>query len=228
MALKKSELYSSLWQSCDELRGGMDASQYKDYVLVLLFIKYVSDKYAGQPYTPITIPSGAGFKDMVAKGAMLGFPVVNVRVEVTDGNAHSVDSSEMAFEIAGSMAVLFHDCETSYFDNHRGFVFFGIRTMKDAFFLEELSAFKARAPRNLHITVALSDQDAPAAERTAWPTLDYATGFVHKVTAEKLSGAFDNMAAFVAGPPPMVDGAIRMLIMEGRLPAADIRYDKFS
>jgi type I restriction-modification system DNA methylase subunit len=46
MALKKSELYSSLWQSCDELRGGMDASQYKDYVLVLLFIKYISDKYA--------------------------------------------------------------------------------------------------------------------------------------------------------------------------------------
>lgn len=66
MALKKSQLYSSLWQSCDELRGGMDASQYKDYVLVLLFIKYVSDKYAGQPFAPITIPSGAGFADMIA------------------------------------------------------------------------------------------------------------------------------------------------------------------
>ena len=66
MALKKSELYSSLWSSCDELRGGMDASQYKDYVLVLLFIKYVSDKYAGQPSAPITIPEGASFKDMVA------------------------------------------------------------------------------------------------------------------------------------------------------------------
>ncbi len=66
MALKKSELYSSLWASCDELRGGMDASQYKDYVLVLLFIKYVSDKYAGQPYAPITIPAGASFADMVA------------------------------------------------------------------------------------------------------------------------------------------------------------------
>lgn len=66
MALKKSELYYSLWQSCDELRGGMDASQYKDYVLVLLFVKYVSDKYAGVPYAPITIPEGAGFKDMVA------------------------------------------------------------------------------------------------------------------------------------------------------------------
>ena len=66
MALKKSELYFSLWSSCDELGGGMDASQYKDYVLVLLFIKYVSDKYAGVPYAPITIPSGASFKDMVA------------------------------------------------------------------------------------------------------------------------------------------------------------------
>src|ERR1017187_5293950 len=66
MALKKSELYSSLWASCDELRGGMDASQYKDFVLVLLFIKYVSDKYAGVPYAPITIPPGASFKDMVA------------------------------------------------------------------------------------------------------------------------------------------------------------------
>src|SRR5438552_6544437 len=66
MAIKKSELYSSLWSLCDELRGGMDASQYKDYVLVLLFIKYVSDKYAGQPYAPITIPPGASFKDMIA------------------------------------------------------------------------------------------------------------------------------------------------------------------
>jgi type I restriction enzyme M protein len=66
MAIKKSELYSSLWASCDELRGGMDASQYKDYVLVLLFVKYVSDKYAGIPYAPITIPEGASFKDMVA------------------------------------------------------------------------------------------------------------------------------------------------------------------
>lgn len=66
MALKKSELYSSLWSSCDELRGGMDASQYKDYVLVLLFIKYVSDKFAGVPYPAIIIPEGASFKDMVA------------------------------------------------------------------------------------------------------------------------------------------------------------------
>ncbi len=66
MAIRKSELYSSLWASCDELRGGMDASQYKDYVLVLLFIKYISDKYAGKPFAPITVPKGASFDDMVA------------------------------------------------------------------------------------------------------------------------------------------------------------------
>lgn len=66
MAIRKSELYSSLWASCDALRGGMDASQYKDYVLVLLFLKYISDKYAGQPYAPLVIPEGSSFADMVA------------------------------------------------------------------------------------------------------------------------------------------------------------------
>lgn len=66
MAIKKTELYSSLWASCDELRGGMDASQYKDYVLTLLFMKYVSDKYKGDPDGIILIPKGASFDDMVA------------------------------------------------------------------------------------------------------------------------------------------------------------------
>lgn len=68
MAVKKSDLYSSLWESCDELRGGMDASQYKDYVLFMLFIKYVSDKYAdSDDFAPaVVIPPGASFQDMVA------------------------------------------------------------------------------------------------------------------------------------------------------------------
>ena len=66
MALKKSQLYSSLWSSCDELRGGMDASQYKDYVLTLLFMKYVSDKSAGKIDSIIEVPEGGSFSDMVA------------------------------------------------------------------------------------------------------------------------------------------------------------------
>jgi type I restriction enzyme M protein len=68
MAIKKSELYSSLWSSCDELRasGGMDASQYKDYVLTLLFVKYVSDIYGNKKNSLIEVPEGATFEDMVA------------------------------------------------------------------------------------------------------------------------------------------------------------------
>jgi type I restriction enzyme M protein len=66
MPIKKSELYSSLWKSCDELRGGMDASQYKDYVLVLLFMKYVSDKAAGLKGYLLDVPKGGSFADMVA------------------------------------------------------------------------------------------------------------------------------------------------------------------
>ena len=65
MAIKKSQLYASLWQSCDELRGGMDASQYKDYILTLLFMKYVSDKAANSD-GGIDVPEGGSFNDMVA------------------------------------------------------------------------------------------------------------------------------------------------------------------
>lgn len=66
MAIKKNELYSSLWASCDKLRGGMDASQYKDYILTLLFVKYVSDKFKDVKYADITIPEGGSFDDLVA------------------------------------------------------------------------------------------------------------------------------------------------------------------
>ncbi|WP_346345996.1 type I restriction-modification system subunit M [Acetobacter thailandicus] len=65
MAVKKSQIYSSLWKSCDALRGGMDASQYKDYILTLLFLKYVSDRSLSDPDAQITVPEGCHFADMV-------------------------------------------------------------------------------------------------------------------------------------------------------------------
>ncbi|HEX7326313.1 MAG TPA: class I SAM-dependent DNA methyltransferase, partial [Rhodanobacteraceae bacterium] len=79
MAIRKSDLYSSLWASCDQLRGGMDASQYKDYVLTLLFIKYVSDKYANYAgfESPVVIPKGASFADMVK---LKGKPDIGERI----------------------------------------------------------------------------------------------------------------------------------------------------
>lgn len=66
MALRKSDLYGALWRSCDELRGGMDASQYKDYVLTLLFVKYVTDKATSDRTSLVDVPAGGSFDDMVA------------------------------------------------------------------------------------------------------------------------------------------------------------------
>jgi type I restriction enzyme M protein len=78
---KKSRLYSTLWQSCDAVRGGMEASQYKDCVLVLLFFKYVSDRCFGKRYAPIVIPEGAGFKALVAlKGNPQIGELINTRI----------------------------------------------------------------------------------------------------------------------------------------------------
>jgi type I restriction enzyme M protein len=100
MAVKKSELYSSLWASCDELRGGMDASEYKDYVLLMLFIKYVSDKYAGVAYAPITVPQGSSFKDMVAlKGkTTIGDDINKKIIAPIEANNPSLGSIRVDFD----------------------------------------------------------------------------------------------------------------------------------
>jgi len=79
MAIKKSQLYSSIWQACDELRGGMDASQYKDYVLVLLFVRYVSDKYAGEADSLVEIPPGGSFSDLAA---LKGKPDIGEKINI--------------------------------------------------------------------------------------------------------------------------------------------------
>ena len=97
MALKKSDLYASLWASCDELRGGMDASQYKDYVLFMLFIKYISDKYGASDAfaPPVVIPKGAGFKDMIALkgkpdiGDRINTQIIQPLIEANDRLARS-------------------------------------------------------------------------------------------------------------------------------------------
>jgi type I restriction enzyme M protein len=88
MPIKKSELYSSLWASCDELRGGMDASQYKDYVLVFLFVKYLSDKAASQKGYLLDVPKGGSFADMVVlKGDKeIGDKINKIIARLADAN----------------------------------------------------------------------------------------------------------------------------------------------
>lgn len=92
MAVKKTELYASLWASCDELRGGMDASQYKNYILTLLFVKYVTDKYANEPHGAIVIPEGGSFDDMVRA---VGEPGIGDKLNTIVGAL--ADANDMAW-----------------------------------------------------------------------------------------------------------------------------------
>ena len=130
--------------------------------------------------------------------------------------------------IAGMMSILACAGEAGHFAEWDGHVFFGVRSERDRFFLDELHALQARYPARLTVTVALSDEDVPAGLPGAHPGLAFTRGLVHAVAGDRMKGRFADVRAYVAGPPPMVDASLRLLLREARLSPADIRYDKFS
>jgi toluene monooxygenase electron transfer component len=130
--------------------------------------------------------------------------------------------------IAGMMSILSRATQTGHFERHTGDVFFGVRTRCDVFFLEELAEFQARAPETLRVTIALSDEDVDPTLVDRHPRCGFGTGFVHAVAAERMQGRFTNVRAYAAGPPPMVNATLRMLLLQGKLKPDEIRYDKFS
>jgi toluene monooxygenase electron transfer component len=130
--------------------------------------------------------------------------------------------------IAGMMSIGGRACQEKYFEQHEGHVFFGLRAYKDAFFLDELSRQRQDSTGKLYVTVALSDEDVPEEARRRHPALTFDHGLVHEVAARHMKGKYHNIRAYVAGPPPAVDAAIRMLLLEARLTTDNIRYDKFS
>jgi len=129
--------------------------------------------------------------------------------------------------IAGMMSILEHATRADHFSKYKGAVFFGVRTLADAFYLEALSGYVAASRGNLEVTIALSDETATTPAHPDHPSLKLASGMVHEVAARAIEDRYCNMIAYVAGPPIMVDGAIRALIVGG-VPTLDIRYDKFS
>jgi len=129
--------------------------------------------------------------------------------------------------IAGMMSILSRAVQDGYFNRFDGDVFFGVRTLRDVFFLEELAAFRREAGERLTITVALSDEDVPP-EAQAHAGVRFDRGFVHEVAKRSMDGRFANLRAYIAGPPPAVDHSIRFLLLEARVPADQIKYDKFS
>ena len=130
--------------------------------------------------------------------------------------------------IAGMMSILSRAMQEHYFDQYKGYVFFGVRTMKDMFFTDELSQFRSIFPKSLEVVVALSDEDVPVSAKNDFPALTIAKGFVHEVTSRHMQGKYGNIRAYLAGPPLAVDAAIRMLIVEAKLTTDNIVYDKFS
>jgi toluene monooxygenase electron transfer component len=128
--------------------------------------------------------------------------------------------------IAGMMSILEHAVRADHFRDHRGAVFFGVRTLADTFYLSALSRFVGAAHGNLEVTVALSDEAATTASHAEYPALKLASGMVHEVAAQTMRGRYHGTIVYIAGPPIMVDGAIRALIKDG-VPIRNIRYDKF-
>jgi toluene monooxygenase electron transfer component len=129
--------------------------------------------------------------------------------------------------IAGIMSILDRATAAGHFARHRGDVFFGVRTLADGFYLDALAGFVERAGGNLSVTLALSHEDAGDGPHPDHPGIRLDTGFVHEAAARAMAGRYDAPLGYVAGPPPMVDAAIRLLITQGKLPVSDIRYDKF-
>jgi toluene monooxygenase electron transfer component len=124
------------------------------------------------------------------------------------------------------MSILEHAVRADHFRDHKGAVFFGVRTLTDTFYLEPLARYVAASHGNLDVTVALSDEVAPGPLHADYPNLKLTSGMVHEVAARTMAGHYDGAIVYIAGPPVMVDGAIRALIKDG-VPIRDIRYDKF-
>jgi toluene monooxygenase electron transfer component len=130
--------------------------------------------------------------------------------------------------IAGMMAILDRAVREGYFRERSGRVFFGVRTLADAFYMEELAAFVAAAGGRLEVTLALSHEVVAAETHPQLPGIRLAGGMVGEVAKAAMAGQYANIVAFTAGPPIMVDSVLKHLLHEAKVPRAFVRYDKFA
>lgn len=130
--------------------------------------------------------------------------------------------------IAGMMSILERATRSGYFRQHLGHVFFGVPTLQDGFYLYELAKYVIKAQGGLEVTLALSNETPTQAFHPKYDEIKLASGFVHTAMASAMAGRYSNSLAYLAGPPPMIDAALRILITDGQLKPQDIRYDKFA
>ncbi len=129
--------------------------------------------------------------------------------------------------IAGMLAIMAHAIRAGALSERTAHVFFGVRTLDDAFYMSEFAQFAAAAT-NLEVTLALSHAPAETPAHPQFPAIRLASGMVTDVAARTMTGRTDNTVAFVAGPPIMVDIALKHLTHEAKIPRTFIRYDKFA
>jgi toluene monooxygenase electron transfer component len=130
--------------------------------------------------------------------------------------------------IAGMMAILARAVREGYFRERGGRVFFGVRTLADAFYMEELAGFVAAAGGRLEVTLALSHEAVAAETHPRFPAIRLAGGMVGEAMIRALGGRYGNTVAFIAGPPVMVDSVLHHLTREAKMPRTFVRYDKFA
>jgi toluene monooxygenase electron transfer component len=130
--------------------------------------------------------------------------------------------------LAVALSILARAAAEGVLGRNRARLYFGARTMQDAPLLHRISEWRQRFGEAFEATVALSDVTVGAADRARWPALGFADGMVHDVVGRNFVGGCDNTMAFLAGPPPMVDATMRVVMLKGRLPPSRIRFDRFS
>ncbi len=130
--------------------------------------------------------------------------------------------------IAGMMAIVARAVREGYFRKRSGRVFFGVRTLADAFYMEELAGFVAAESGGLQVTLVLSHEPVAAETHPQFPGIRLAGGMVGEVMIRTVGGRYDNTVTFLAGPPVMVDGVLHYLTREAKVPRTSVRYDKFA
>jgi toluene monooxygenase electron transfer component len=174
---------------------------------------------------------GGGFSEWLFAGTPLGAHITLFgalgRATLTPADAKDLVIVAGGSGIAGMMAILDAAAASGHFLRHRGSVFFGVRTLADGFYLDRLARHVATSSGAVDVTLVLSHEAPPGARHPRHPAIGLAHGFVHDAAGAALSGGAPGALAFVAGPPPMVDGALRTLLTQARIPPTSIRYDKF-
>ena len=134
MAIKKSEIYSQIWAACDKLRGGVEPARYKDYILTLLFVKYVSDRYKSSDNWDIEVPKGGSFDDIAGlkykKNIGEGINIVIGKlaevnelkgiIDIADFNSEELGSDKEAVDKLSGLVEIFQKPELDFTNNRAG------------------------------------------------------------------------------------------------------------